>query len=236
MAKEKIKDLLYWLELVLKLAEKEGARLHQAGRENFGLNLDFKNITRTEIKKYLSRSTKERMKRDGILLAQELRVWAMPSPWTFSIYPIKKLLERYVGDGEGWIDPFSGKSFFAETTNDHNPKMKAMYNLEALDFVKMLTGRYKGILFDPPYSFRQISEHYKVIGQKATQKQTSMAFYEKVKSASCEKIQIGGYAISFGWNTNGFGKARGFRIIEIMSIAHGGSKNDTVATVEIKLN
>ena len=62
-----------------------------------------------------------------------------------------------------------------------------------------------------------------------------MAFYEKVKSAACEKIKPGGYAISFGWNTNGFGKARGFEIVEIMLVAHGGSKNDTIVTVERKL-
>jgi len=61
-----------------------------------------------------------------------------------------------------------------------------------------------------------------------------LGFYEKVKSALCEKIEQGGYAISFGWNTNGFGKARGFDIIEIMTVAHGGSKNDTVVTVEVK--
>ena len=50
-----------------------------------------------------------------------------------------------------------------------------------------------------------------------------------------EKIEKGGYAISFGWNTNGFGKARGFKIVEIMAVAHGGSKNDTFVTVEKKL-
>jgi hypothetical protein len=45
----------------------------------------------------------------------------------------------------------------------------------------------------------------------------------------------GGIAISCGWNTNGFGKARGFKIIEIMCVAHGGSKNDTIVTVEKKI-
>ena len=163
------------------------------------------------------------------------RVWAQPNPWTFKIYPINKLLERYVGDGKGWIDPFAGMFSPAEITNDHNPRMNAQHHLEALDFIKTLTKQYEGILFDPPYSFRQISEHYKVIGKKATQKDTSMAFYEKVKSAACEKIQKEGYVISFGWNTNGFGLARGFKIIEIMAVAHGGSKYDTLVTVEQKV-
>lgn len=163
------------------------------------------------------------------------RIWAMPSPWTFSIPVVARFLEKYVGDGKGWIDPFSGRSKLAEIRNDHNPDSDAQYHLEAVEFAKKLSGEYAGILFDPPYSFRQISEHYKVVGQKATQLQTSMAFYEKAKSAFCEKIKRGGVAISFGWNTNGFGKARGFKIVEIMAVAHGGSKNDTLITVEIKL-
>ena len=162
------------------------------------------------------------------------RVWAMPNAWTFRIYPIAKLLERYVEDGKNWIDPFAGKYSPAGITNDHNPSMNANHCMEAIDFASDITGRYRGVLFDPPYSFRQISEHYKSIGKKATKLNTSMAFYEKVKSALCEKIIPGGYAISFGWNTNGFGKARGFKIIEIMAVAHGGSKNDTLVTVEQK--
>lgn len=164
------------------------------------------------------------------------RVWAMPNAWTFEIRPIAFLLQRYVPEGgKRWVDPFAGKTSPAGITNDMNPAMPTKYHMEALDFANKLKGKYNGVLFDPPYSFRQISEHYKSIGMSATKMQTGMAFYEKVKSALADKIKQGGYAISFGWNTNGFGKARGFEIIEIMSIAHGGSKNDTVVTVERKL-
>lgn len=165
------------------------------------------------------------------------RVWAMPNAWTFQIHPIKMLLERYVEGGWSWIDPFAGKYSPAKFTNDMNPEMPAQYHMEALAFAQAAHHEwgYNGVLFDPPYSFRQISEHYKNIGMKATQMQTSMAFYEKVKSALAPKIRKGGYAISFGWNTNGFGKRRGFKIIEIMCVAHGGSKNDTIVTVEQKV-
>lgn len=164
-----------------------------------------------------------------------VRVWAMPSAWTFEIFPIKNLLSKYVGNGLGWIDPFSGKYSPAEITNDHNPERKAKYCMEAIDFVKSLDGAYQGILFDPPYSFTQIKEHYILLGKPRGKHTGRMGFYEKVKSAVCEKIIVGGYAISCGWNTNGFGKARGFRIIEIMCVAHGGSKNDTIVTVEQRI-
>ena len=163
------------------------------------------------------------------------RVWAMPNAWTFSIHPISVLIDKYVGDGKGWIDPFAGKNSPAEITNDHNPEREADYHMEALDFANMLDGQYDGVLYDPPYSFTQIAEHYRVMGIKPKREQIDMRAYESVKSALCEKIKPGGYAISFGWNTNGFGKARGFRIVEIMCVAHGGSKNDTIVTVERKI-
>jgi hypothetical protein len=163
------------------------------------------------------------------------RVWAMPSAWTFNIYPIKQLLKKYVGNGKNWVDPFAGKYSPAEIRNDHNLEMPAEYHFEAIEFSKIVKGKFKGVLFDPPYSFTQIKEHYnKLFGRKLNGNEHRMGFYEKVKSNLCEKIEKGGYAISFGWNTNGFGKARGFKIIEIMAVAHGGSKNDTFVTIEIK--
>ena len=163
------------------------------------------------------------------------RVWAMPSAWTFTIHPIKVLLDKYVGDGKNWVDPFAGDNSPAEFTNDHNPERKAKSHIEAIAFCRGLNGRYKGVLFDPPYSFTQVKEHYTKLGQKVTKENTSVKFYKGVKTAMCEKIEAGGYAISFGWNTNGFGKERGFEIIEIMAVAHGGSKNDTFVTVEQKV-
>lgn len=164
------------------------------------------------------------------------RVWAMPNHQTFKIGPIKKLLERYVpAGGRDWLDPFAGANSPAKITNDHNPKMPTVFHEDAIDFSRSVPGKVSGILFDPPYSFRQISEHYKAIGKKASRYDTSMAFYEKVKTALCEKVKRGGIVISFGWNSNGFGKARGFHIVEIMLVAHGGSKNDTIVVVEKKV-
>lgn len=169
------------------------------------------------------------------------RVWAMPNAWTFKIGPIARLLERYVpAGGENWIDPYAGYNSPAEFRNDLDPDANAQFNVSALEFADILKTSYThrifdGILYDPPYSFRQISEHYKALGRKATQLDTSMAFYEKAKSAFCELVRQGGLAISFGWNSNGFGKARGFEIIEIRLVAHGGSKNDTICVVERKL-
>lgn len=38
--------------------------------------------------------------------------------------------------------------------------------------------------------------------------------------------------LSFGWNTVGMGKNRGFEIIEIMLVCHGGAHNDTICLAE----
>jgi len=81
------------------------------------------------------------------------RIWAMPNKWTFTVKPIKKLVDRYVGDGKGWIDPFAGMNSPAEITNDLNPNLNTIYHLDAKDFLKSLSGSlFNGAIFDPPYS------------------------------------------------------------------------------------
>jgi len=163
------------------------------------------------------------------------RKWAMPNKWTFTIYPIKKILENYVGDGKGWIDPFAGKNSPAEITNDLNPKMPTKFHLKALDFAKQLGGEYKGVLFDPPYSGRQVKECYNDLKIDVQRDDTNSFFYWSVKREIAKKIELLGYAISFGWNSNGFGKKLGFKIVEILLIPHGSNHNDTIVTIERKV-
>ena len=45
----------------------------------------------------------------------------------------------------------------------------------------------------------------------------------------------GGIAISCGWNSIGMGKTHGFEIIEILLVCHGRAHNDTIVTVERKI-
>lgn len=170
-------------------------------------------------------------------LAQPLitRAKAQPSAWTFSIKPIRHLVHRYVGDGRAWVDPFAGKHSPAEITNDLNTERQTTYHMEAVDFCKMLEGEYAGVIFDPPYSYRQVSDHYAENGLKASALDTSYQFYNRVMNAICDKVRLGGLAISCGWNSNGFGRRRGFEIIEILIVAHGQHRNDTIVVVERKV-
>lgn len=159
----------------------------------------------------------------------------MPGRWTFTIIPIRQLIYKYVGDGIGWIDPFAGENSPAEITNDLNPKRPTMYHLHAKEFAEKLNGKYKGVLFDPPYSLTQVKECYESIGLKLF-KEDSQMFPQNVKQVIANKIEPGGLAISFGWNSQGFGKNLGFEIIEVLLVAHGRSHNDTIVTVERKFN
>ena len=160
----------------------------------------------------------------------------MPNRWTFTIPPITDLIKRYVKSGKGWIDPFAGMNSPAEFTNDLNPEMNAKQHLKAYDFCNNLTKRYNGILFDPPYSSRQVKECYENIGFKMTYGDTLNGMFHKEKNIISQKIKISGIAISFGWNSVGFGKQRGFEIIEILLVCHGGHHNDTIVTVEQKIS
>lgn len=162
------------------------------------------------------------------------RKWAQPSRHTFTIKPITDLLRRYVGSGIGWVDPFAGYNSPAEFTNDLDPTTPARSHLDALEFCTHLQGIYKGILFDPPYSLRQLKECYNNIGIDKIPYQQTIRFYADLKDVMVAKIQLGGYAISFGWNSIGFGKKRGFQILEILLVSHGRAHNDTIVTVDIK--
>lgn len=163
------------------------------------------------------------------------RVWAMPNKWTFTIKPIRELLARYVGDGIGWIDPFAGQHSPAGMTNDHRKDTNAKYHLDALVFANRLRGTIEGCLFDPPYSIHEVKRHYAELGMKYNWKTDPTGGFTKVRDAIASKMNIGGIVIYFGWNSNAFGKKRGFEIIEILLVAHGGNRNDTIVTVERKI-
>ena len=159
------------------------------------------------------------------------RVLAMPSAWTFSIKPIQKLLEEEVGEGQ-WVDPYCGKngSKYAQTTND-----LAQGGKDALDFLRELPSEhFDGVLLDPPYSLRQVSEHYKKAGMKITGWHTSAGYNSALKNEAARILKTGGKVICFGWNSNGLGKSRGFSLQRLLLVPHGGSKNDTICTVETK--
>ncbi len=165
------------------------------------------------------------------------RAWAMPNSNTFSVKPIGDFVRRYVSTSEMSIDPFARDGEFATITNDLNPNTNAEYHLDALDFLFQCRG-FSGFdlgIFDPPYSPRQLSECYQQVGRKATMADTQSKSWSDWKNALAPLIIVGGYVLSFGWNSVGMGKSRGFEIEEILMVCHGGMHNDTICLAERKI-
>ena len=166
------------------------------------------------------------------------RKWAMPNRWTFTIKPIRELLEEELtGRYSLWVDPFAGKNSPAKMTNDLNPSIPAIYHTDALNFLKKLkSNHYDGVLFDPPYSITQAAQCYRSFGkEKLKTSVANMGYWKQVKDEMARILKPKGKAICFGWNTMGLGKGRGFEMTRILCVPHGGSKNDTLVTVETKL-
>jgi|TARA_R100001594_G_C4008249_1_gene256336 hypothetical protein len=162
------------------------------------------------------------------------REFAMPSKHTFTIKPIEELLGQEM-DGEEWADPFSGWNSPANHTNDLNPEAPTTHHLEAEEFARCTPKELDGVLFDPPYSLRQIKEVYDSVGLKLMEERTRDAGFGDIKDILSRKVRLDGKAICFGWNSMGFGIQRGFKMERILLVPHGGPHNDTIVTVERKI-
>jgi len=163
------------------------------------------------------------------------RIWAMPNKNTFDIKPINELISRY--NTKNSIDPFANKNRIAKVTNDLDPAHKCDYNMDATDFLKVWPDNSIDMVFyDPPYSPRQVSECYKSLGMTVNMQTTQASYWGNQKKEISRIVSIGGYVITFGWNSGGIGKSLGFEIVEILLVPHGGWHNDTIVTVERKVN
>lgn len=159
------------------------------------------------------------------------RTWAMPNKYTFTILPVKALLkEEVTGDSMLWCDPFAGYNSPAGHTNDLDAQSPATNHMDALEYLKNYgDALFNGVLYDPPYSITQARQY----GKKEF---SSMKYWADCKNEVARILRPGGKAICFGWNSMGLGKNRGFEMTRILLVAHGGSKNDTICTVEQKVS
>jgi hypothetical protein len=168
------------------------------------------------------------------------RAFAMPNAETFSIAPVASFVRRWrdAVPGEG-VDPFARNKKIVALTNDIDPATSAQCHMDAEEFLHSIHDagtRCTFALFDPPYSPRQISECYKGFGREVTTKDTqNAALYKRVRDALDPLILPGGIVLSFGWSSNGMGKTRGYKIEEILLVAHGGAHNDTICIAERKM-
>lgn len=170
------------------------------------------------------------------------RQWAMPNSKTFQIPPIRSLIAKYKQACSGYgreviiIDPFANDSKEANITNDLDAQFDTTYHLDALDFLKKFSdSSVDMILYDPPYSPRQVSECYKKLGRTVDMQTTQCSYWGNQKTEMARIVKKGGFVISCGWNSGGVGKKNGFEIEEILLVPHGGNHNDTIVVVDRKI-
>lgn len=166
----------------------------------------------------------------------------MPNPHTFQIKPINDLVEKYkrlciaANPIAVIIDPFANNSKIANVTNDLNPEYNTDTCMDALDFLKTFEdGSVDMVLYDPPYSPRQVSEWYKSFAMTVNRETTQDSYWSKQKAEIQRITRTNGVVISCGWNSGGIGRKYGFEIEEILLVPHGGNHNDTIVVVDRKV-
>ena len=166
------------------------------------------------------------------------KVWAMPNSKTFTIKPIKEFVETEVARGGVIVDPFANECKYGTITNDLNPEFNTTCHMDALKFLKTIKSESADlVLYDPPYSISQASEMYKSYGkEKLELSVANMKYWANIKNEIARILKLGGRVISCGWNSNGLGKGRGFEMTNLLVVNHGGSKNDTLVTLEYKVS
>jgi hypothetical protein len=143
------------------------------------------------------------------------RFWNMPTHKTFTIKAFKKLIYNELGNS--YVDPFPYP-----------------YKEDAINYLKKFKDlSVENLVFDPPYSQRQLKEMYNNNGLSFNHPMNN-SYWSNCKKEISRITKKNSKVISFGWNSNGIGKKYGFKITKIVLVAHGSQHNDTIATVEIK--
>ena len=168
------------------------------------------------------------------------RVGCMPNKETFKMPPVLQLLKEEMGTGklapfqeEIWVDPFSRNTRFCILNNDIDPKTNADYHQDALEFLKEIDSNHvDGVLYDGPYSQRQLKESYQNVGFHY---EMNNSFWSNIRNEIGRILKPNAKAISFGWNSAGIGKKYCCEIQRILLLAHGSQHNDTIVTVDKKI-
>ena len=162
----------------------------------------------------------------------------MPNKNTFDIPAIYDLIMKYKPQDINAvvIDPFANQNQIANITNDLDEQYPTTHHLDALDFLKLFDDNgVDMVLYDPPYSPRQVAECYKSLGKTVNMQTTQASYWSNQKKEIGRIVKKNGIVVTCGWNSGGIGQKYGFEIVEILLVPHGGWHNDTIVTVEYKV-
>lgn len=117
----------------------------------------------------------------------------MPNAHTFSIPPIRALIHRYTSTAKVIVDPFANSERIATITNDLDTQYDTDYHMDACEFLKMLPSSFAdAVLYDPPYSSRQVAESYKKLGMSVNMETTQGSYWRKQKEQISRITKTGG--------------------------------------------
>tara|TARA_R100001082_G_scaffold109158_2_gene85751 strand:- start:213 stop:755 length:543 start_codon:yes stop_codon:yes gene_type:complete len=162
------------------------------------------------------------------------RSFAMPNKETFEMLPVKEFIYRHIQPGDVIVDPYARSSKVGTITNDLNPDFNTDFNLEASEFLAQMVANGSladVVLFDPPYSPRQVKECYDSCGLKLHQETTQSSVYSSAKKLIRQILKPKGIVLTFCWNTGLIHKDYEFK--EIHLVSHGGWHNDTICTAQV---
>lgn len=169
------------------------------------------------------------------------RVWAMPDKNTFKIKPIGELVDRYCRESRKLpnsfiVDPFANSNTYADYRNDLDPQYNTDTHMDGLEFLKTIkSNSVTLVLWDPPFSPTQSKEVYTHFEKSVNWSTTTADYWSKQKDEIARILVDNGRVITCGWHTNGVGMSRHFHMEELLIVPHGGTKNDTLVTVERKV-
>jgi hypothetical protein len=166
------------------------------------------------------------------------RVWAMPNGDTFTVPPIGAFVRKYLDKAAVSVDPFARNKRWATHTNDLNPETAAEHHLDSIAFLELMVARGVHadlVIFDPPYSPRQIKECYDSVGIKMGALDAMRTNWMRERDLIAKMQRPGDVVLSFGWNSMGMGKKRGYAITEGLMVCHGVGHNDTLCMAERKV-
>src|SRR3990172_1007669 len=123
--------------------------------------------------------------------------------------------------------------------NEMNRHKPTDYHLDVLTFLRFMEqGKIRAdvVIFDPPYSPRQIKDCYESVGLRMEQWDAGRAASWRQERTIIRRIlRPGGIALSFGWSSIGMGVLHGFELLEVLLVCHGATHYDTICMAERKL-
>lgn len=158
----------------------------------------------------------------------------MPNKNTFEIKPIKSLIDKY-SFGK-IIDPFANKNKIANVTNDLDEQYDTDYHMDALSFLKMFDDNsVNTVLYDPPYSVRQVSEVYRKLGQSVNMETTQATYWSKQKEQIGRIVKKMELLLVADGIVMELVKNMALRYRKFFLVPHGGAHNDTIVVVDKKI-